>query len=150
MNNNRGAPHRWCFNEAAGFTQRKPIPCAPARWPDSARFNEAAGFTQRKLTLGYTDFLNLKCFNEAAGFTQRKPVLLPALLVVHSLSFNEAAGFTQRKHAGAGGGSGSGAGGFNEAAGFTQRKPRALGELDRTPRLCASMRPPVLPSGNST
>ena len=38
--------------------------------------------------------------------------------------------------------------GFNEAAGFTQRKPgKVPKEVDH--RDMASMRPPVLPSGNS-
>ena len=36
---------------------------------------------------------------------------------------------------------------FNEAAGFTQRKPRAA-RLHHRPSPAASMRPPVLPSGN--
>ena len=38
--------------------------------------------------------------------------------------------------------------GFNEAAGFTQRKPPALPPVD-TGSMDASMRPPVLPSGNA-
>ena len=37
-----------CFNEAAGFTQRKPR-AGGVGWPDNLGFNEAAGFTQRKL-----------------------------------------------------------------------------------------------------
>ena len=60
--------------------------------------------------------------------------------------FNEAAGFTQRKHQG-GPIANMRGGGFNEAAGFTQRK---LARLDSELRAVrgASMRPPVLPSGN--
>ena len=113
-----------CFNEAAGFTQRKHHEGAE-RLPlgDHGGFNEAAGFTQRKLrTLGYDpdaaiseasmrppvlpsgntgyavrDALDsIYRFNEAAGFTQRK-LSLTACASRRPLSFNEAAGFTQRK-----------------------------------------------------
>ena len=60
--------------------------------------------------------------------------------------FNEAAGFTQRKRRWRNRQARSQCPGFNEAAGFTQRKRPAAG----TPatELQASMRPPVLPSGN--
>ena len=60
-------------------------------------------------------------FNEAAGFTQRKPV--------KPLAWNW-----------------SKCGCFNEAAGFTQRKQAAKASHARCH--AASMRPPVLPSGN--
>ena len=89
---------RPCFNEAAGFTQRKPVaavstcadrdrasmrpPVLPSGNPSMDRagrtarlggFNEAAGFTQRKpRTAGTASSGNVYCFNEAAGFTQRK------------------------------------------------------------------------------
>ena len=62
-------------------------------------------------------------------------------------SFNEAAGFTQRKRC-TPPVTADTISGFNEAAGFTQRKLI----LAALPLLCphlASMRPPVLPSGNS-
>ena len=61
-------------------------------------------------------------FNEAAGFTQRKPVKVNGPIKGKSQRFNEAAGFTQRKLLPAG------------------RAPHS--------ELHASMRPPVLPSGN--
>ena len=65
---------------------------------------------------------SLRRFNEAAGFTQRKPVKVNGPIK----------GKPQR---------------FNEAAGFTQRKPyrqRPATDAEQP----ASMRPPVLPSGN--
>ena len=37
------------FNEAAGFTQRKPVARRRVSGRRRLRFNEAAGFTQRKL-----------------------------------------------------------------------------------------------------
>ena len=37
-----------CFNEAAGFTRRKPPPTGNRSTATSPRFNEAAGFTRRK------------------------------------------------------------------------------------------------------
>ena len=61
--------------------------------------------------------------------------------------FNEAAGFTQRKHGTTLTISAAGFEGFNEAAGFTQRKH--VGNADDFRKVAdASMRPPVLPSGN--
>ena len=60
-------------------------------------------------------------FNEAAGFTQRKPVAFAGVALVWLR--------------------------FNEAAGFTQRKRRVTGSVRRA-LAAASMRPPVLPSGN--
>ena len=60
--------------------------------------------------------------------------------------FNEAAGFTQRKQRGRCAVSGSGRC-FNEAAGFTQRKHVGVADADGVGG-DASMRPPVLPSGN--
>ena len=36
------------FNEAAGFTRRKPAPPATQRRTGCQRFNEATGFTRRK------------------------------------------------------------------------------------------------------
>ena len=69
-----------------------------------------------------------------------------AYLAVLSMSFNEAAGFTQRKLAGSVSTTKPRPRCFNEAAGFTQRKHHDdtyPHDHDR-----ASMRPPVLPSGN--
>ena len=37
------------FNEAAGFTRRKPELSTPSETPGAPGFNEAAGFTRRKL-----------------------------------------------------------------------------------------------------
>ena len=67
--------------------------------------------------------VQLMCFNEAAGFTQRKPSRADAHATAAHSGFNEAAGFTQRKHI-----------------------PRHARQLIRCQ---ASMRPPVLPSGNA-
>ena len=87
-------------------------------------FNEAAGFTQRKLAGPRGDIYGrVRCFNEAAGFTQRK---------------RNSNGFGEWSPTG-----------FNEAAGFTQRKPIALYYYAHM-GIAASMRPPVLPSGNSS
>ena len=63
-----------------------------------------------------------------------------------SLRFNEAAGFTQRKRSDPPG-SPAPTRCFNEAAGFTQRKPATL-DANHVAQIRASMRPPVLPSGN--
>ena len=157
------------FNEAAGFTQRKPDrracscrsePRASMRPPvlpsgnsaqyssivqPAPRFNEAAGFTQRKHFVHVLDSRYVLGFNEAAGFTQRKPTSAAGLPVEVNDCFNEAAGFTQRKPRLPAIGSWWRTC-FNEAAGFTQRKRPA-----HAPCACvagASMRPPVLPSGN--
>ena len=61
------------FNEAAGFTRRKPdVLTATER--RLIRFNEAAGFTRRKPPDGGSAFSGGDDrFNEAAGFTRRKP-----------------------------------------------------------------------------
>ena len=61
--------------------------------------------------------------------------------------FNEAAGFTQRKRTGLGSAAPRSRR-FNEAAGFTQRKPPSTGIDHCLGVQRASMRPPVLPSGN--
>ena len=88
------------FNEAAGFTQRKPR-ARPPGWKGWSRcFNEAAGFTQRKPTgMAKPPGCRVNCFNEAAGFTQRKPGREHQAHEAPPGSFNEAAGFTQRKPA---------------------------------------------------
>ena len=122
---NTAEPSR-CFNEAAGFTQRK-----PARTRSCTSSSTLASMRPPVLPSGNADFNRLQdhppktCFNEAAGFTQRKP--------------------TRRR-----GGPASGMwSGFNEAAGFTQRKP-GYRPGQNVPEHPASMRPPVLPSGNPT
>ena len=112
-------------------------------------FNEAAGFTQRKLGEGdYGVLPGVDGFNEAAGFTQRK--LGPQGIVLHvgdSASMRppvlpsgnmRRGGEVRRRRAS----------GFNEAAGFTQRKPPPRPGLASPGHGHASMRPPVLPSGN--
>ena len=140
--------HLSCFNEAAGFTRRKP----PTSWrgeaPRGSRFNEAAGFTRRKPISKVLIQTKSLSFNEAAGFTRRKRGLVavrggqvrasmrpPDLPGGNSSnagasarvgrSFNEAAGFTRRKH---GGGRGA--------------------QVAQHPQ--ASMRPPDLPGGNTS
>ena len=63
----------FCFNEAAGFTQRETSDYEVAERLGRSRFNEAAGFTQRKHQGGSGMRLHEAIrFNEAAGFTQRK------------------------------------------------------------------------------
>ena len=64
------------FNEAAGFTRRKPDLDELVQARRYSRFNEAAGFTRRKLPDLPLDPLWLSGggFNEAAGFTRRKPM----------------------------------------------------------------------------
>ena len=58
------------------------VPCVRSKPPARGRacFNEAAGFTQRKRSMlaAVRSLLtrSLCCFNEAAGFTQRKPPIL--------------------------------------------------------------------------
>ena len=79
------------FNEAAGFTQRKPA-ATPRRQRRRRSFNEAAGFTQRKQG-GQTRTQRVTSgFNEAAGFTQRKPGRMGGSCPYRP-GFNEAAGF---------------------------------------------------------
>ena len=63
-------------------------------------------------------------------------------------SFNEAAGFTQRKLVSTHESNLPLIDSFNEAAGFTQRK-RVLVVVGAAGPRIASMRPPVLPSGNN-
>ena len=89
-----------------------------------------------------------RCFNEAAGFTQRKHGSATDPVIVGAAGFNEAAGFTQRKRRVTTTATRGGVTGFNEAAGFTQRKHPMGARTNGRPRP-ASMRPPVLPSGNS-
>ena len=115
---------RWCFNEAAGFTQRKRAPLGTVPAAQVACFNEAAGFTQRKPDFTY------RPYSDELDASMRPPVLP---------SGNRAAGATRCY---------AGPHRFNEAAGFTQRK---LMPTDLLPALAeiASMRPPVLPSGNT-
>ena len=141
---------RWCcFNEAAGFTQRKRA--RPAGTPRIVhrRFNEAAGFTQRKHRQLWP------AVRRRPDTASMRPPVLPSgnwRLVrrrrnAHRYSFNEAAGFTQRKPHHASSRTSSSSSRFNEAAGFTQRKPYPAGQRPCGAR-GASMRPPVLPSGN--
>ena len=117
---------------------------------NSQRFNEAAGFTQRKRVGGNGVIIpEVSSFNEAAGFTQRKPPPEPPNPPPVPASFNEAAGFTQRKQTAPRIARRAAWRRFNEAAGFTQRKPKTLSnKAHYYPR--ASMRPPVLPSGNNS
>ena len=63
---------RCCFNEAAGFTRRKPPPHATQLPRSTACFNEAAGFTRRKPGIFDGQPGLHRGFNEAAGFTRRK------------------------------------------------------------------------------
>ena len=64
-----------CFNEAAGFTRRKPAQEAGRDDPAGRGFNEAAGFTRRKPRgAEFSRVRSCAGFNEAAGFTRRKPV----------------------------------------------------------------------------
>ena len=111
------------------------------------RFNEAAGFTRRKPRRVTWRCRAPSCrFNEAAGFTRRK--LMPPVRASPSSGsrFNEAAGFTRRKHPTTGSCSPRRPRRFNEAAGFTRRKPGAATRPPYPSR--ASMRPPDLPGGN--
>ena len=91
----------------------------------------------------------LICFNEAAGFTQRK--LTTAIYVSNNCinRFNEAAGFTQRKH--------EYVMSYDQALSLASMRPPVLPSGNVTTRhavtACtggASMRPPVLPSGNTS
>ena len=84
------AARRACFNEAAGFTRRKPaVRRRSSRSPAlrHRRFNEAAGFTRRKrgpmvgpALFPVASVLRSR-FNEAAGFTRRKPAIRWELVV---------------------------------------------------------------------
>ena len=65
-------PWRWRFNEAAGFTRRKPGTTGAHCRRAARGFNEAAGFTRRKPWGEYRTEQKGACFNEAAGFTRRK------------------------------------------------------------------------------
>ena len=85
------------FNEAAGFTRRKPRLPPPSSLVH-LRFNEAAGFTRRKrVPRVWTTPALPRCFNEAAGFTRRKQRINTQESPLPSRRFNEAAGFTRRK-----------------------------------------------------
>ena len=112
------------FNEAAGFTRRKPGGEGAAPLIADARFNEAAGFTRRKrqctLPQGHSDRHasmrppdlpggnrgNVAAGTRAAGASMRPPDL-PG-----GNAWHDGAGDQARS-------------GFNEAAGFTRRKPMA-------------------------
>ena len=169
-----GRPVPQGFNEAAGFTRRKPGSARRRVRHAGACFNEAAGFTRRKrpATVTVTRW-TVACFNEAAGFTRRKlygywyawrggryasmrPPDLPggntfiasAFSQTGNVSFNEAAGFTRRKRGTAPTPTGLSTTRFNEAAGFTRRKLRNPERSKRQDH--ASMRPPDLPGGNPT
>ena len=89
---------RSCFNEAAGFTQRKPKADA-IEWLESRR----ASMRPPVLPSGNStmssaaDNASASGFNEAAGFTQRKHYRFHSPMERELLCFNEAAGFTQRK-----------------------------------------------------
>ena len=138
-----------CFNEAAGFTRRKPRPPGPGQHA-RACFNEAAGFTRRKLELEQVDARrgnrasmrppDLPGGNGVAGQRRCAP----------TTGFNEAAGFTRRKPKWALDARQRYRCSFNEAAGFTRRKQRGLGHCQcRGEGEVASMRPPDLPGGNT-
>ena len=86
------------FNEAAGFTQRKPS------WKtNGSAMANTASMRPPVLPSGNVNVLpsikliSLFCFNEAAGFTQRKLSYLYLVVELITYRFNEAAGFTQRK-----------------------------------------------------
>ena len=49
-----------------------------------ARFNEAAGFTQRKPAARPHRHRANNRFNEAAGFTQRKPCMVGSTIAIHA------------------------------------------------------------------
>ena len=114
----------WGFNEAAGFTRRKPA--------DVQALIDAA-------EVG---------FNEAAGFTRRKPVRSRLSQLQHAERFNEAAGFTRRKHVcGIADFMETKAASMRppDLPGGNELRPRgAAGSR------AASMRPPDLPGGNPT
>ena len=61
-----------CFNEAAGFTRRKPVHLGDVVAGHLIGFNEAAGFTRRKHGSRTATPARHARFNEAAGFTRRK------------------------------------------------------------------------------
>ena len=92
-------------------------------------------------------------FRRLHDASMRPPVLPSGNFTRHILqcwqisASHEAAGFTQRKRAGASAGRPADSR-FNEAAGFTQRKRRCV-QRDHQRGRRASMRPPVLPSGNA-
>ena len=73
-----------CFNEAAGFTRRKPVQLTASKACNVllGSFNEAAGFTRRKRSSRsrLTQPPDARPgFNEAAGFTRRKRELEGAM-----------------------------------------------------------------------
>ena len=139
----------WRFNEAAGFTQRKLVgrrrrnnhqrqaSMRPPVLPSGNGTSGIAVMDDGKLASMRPPVLPsgnprpdrcrrsspYRCFNEAAGFTQRK----------HTISTCTGRPATFHR--------------FNEAAGFTQRKRARRVDQDHV-RALASMRPPVLPSGN--
>ena len=109
------------FNEAAGFTRRKPDLDELVQAGRYSRFNEAAGFTRRKP-------LPTEPMAGAAKTASMRPPDLPGGNVWAEVSGTQGSR-------------------FNEAAGFTRRKLRGYSEQAAWGET-ASMRPPDLPGGN--
>ena len=136
------------FNEAAGFTRRKPTSRRTDSESAPLRFNEAAGFTRRKHT-------SQVLTRTASGASMRPPDLpggnggkecvVPPRDLLASMRPPDLPGGNSAISTAA---PSCPCSCFNEAAGFTRRKQ---GRISRRPKAgtSASMRPPDLPGGNA-